>query len=73
MNTNETANVTVGTPNILLNNGTAVHASQYSSWAKNFVPLCNGWAGTNGGSRTSRIHKVDREVTCQKCNKKMGA
>ena len=60
MNTNENPNITIG-------NGTAVHASVYSTWAKNQVPLCNGWAGTNGGSRSGRITKTNREVTCKKC------
>ena len=66
MNTNETAN-TNENANITVGNGTAVHASQYSEWAKGLVPMCNGWAGTNGGSRTARITKTDREVTCKKC------
>ena len=65
MNTNETANITVG-------NGTAIHASRYSEWSNGLVPLCNGWAGTNGGSRAARITEVEAAVTCAKCAKKMG-
>ena len=68
MNTNTTAHTTE-TANITVGNGTAVHASRFSTWANGLVPLCNGWAGTNGGSRTARITETDREVTCKTCQR----
>jgi hypothetical protein len=52
---------------IRIGNGVAVHAGTFSSFWEQSVPVCNGWAGTNGGARRARISPTTDAVTCKRC------
>jgi len=54
-------------PNVRIGNGAAVHTGTFSSFWEQFVPVCNGWAGTNGGSRRARISPTTDPTTCKRC------
>jgi hypothetical protein len=55
------------TSNVRIGSGAAVHTGTFSSFWKQLVPVCNGWAGTNGGSRRARISLTTEAVTCKRC------